>query len=206
MIFCEISQKCSILWNFPKIRWNWYFKDFLENLNRDITFNCKMANISKTPFKPSVPSRPSNGIPPRRREHIYSTIEDDDDDRSDAASDHGIYSEPEPFYSCIEDLKLGQKVNVEVEKDSDISEEETNNGRNNVGKAETKTQNGRNDIDIKVSQCMLTLKVLNFWKFTSYCSLKPLWSGMGEVVPARTSLTLHPPSPSTVHQLSWLAL
>ena len=123
-----------------------------------------MANISKTPFKPSVASRPSNGIPPRRREHIYSTIEDDDDDRSDAASDHGIYSEPEPFYSCIEDLKLGQKVNVEVEKDSDISEEETNtcNGRNNVGKAETKTQNGRNDIDIKVSQCMLTLKVLNF--------------------------------------------
>ena len=40
----------------------------------------------------------------------------------------------------------------------------------------------------------LTLKVLNFWKFTSYCSLKPLWSGMGEVVPARTSPTLHPPS------------
>ena len=34
--------------------------------------------------------------------------------------------------------------------------------------------------------------VLNFWKF------KPLWSGMGEVVPARTSLTLHPPSPPTV--------
>ena len=47
---------------------------------------------------------------------------------------------------------------------------------------------------------------LNFWKFTSYCSLKPLWSGMGEVVPARTSPTLHPPSPPTVHQLSWLAL
>ena len=40
----------------------------------------------------------------------------------------------------------------------------------------------------------LTLKVLNFWKFTagSYCSLKPLWLGMGEVVPARTSPTLHP--------------
>ena len=52
----------------------------------------------------------------------------------------------------------------------------------------------------------LTLKVLNFWKFTSYCSLKPLWSGMGEVVPARTSPTLHPPSPPTVHQLSRLAL
>ena len=53
---------------------------------------------------------------------------------------------------------------------------------------------------------LLTLKVLNFWKFTCYCSLKPLWSGMGEVVPARTSPTLHPPSPPIVHQLSWLAL
>ena len=52
----------------------------------------------------------------------------------------------------------------------------------------------------------LTLKVLNFWKFTSYCSLNSLWSGMGEVVPARTSPTLHPPSPPTVHQLSQLAL
>ena len=52
----------------------------------------------------------------------------------------------------------------------------------------------------------LTLTVLNFWKFTSYCSSKPLWSGMGEVVPARTSPTLHPPSPPTVHQLSRLAL
>ena len=30
----------------------------------------------------------------------------------------------------------------------------------------------------------------------SYCSLKPLWLGMGKVVPARTSPTLHPPSPS----------
>ena len=29
----------------------------------------------------------------------------------------------------------------------------------------------------------------------SYCSLKSLCSGMGEVVPARTSLTLLPPSP-----------
>ena len=26
----------------------------------------------------------------------------------------------------------------------------------------------------------------------NYCSLKPLWSGMGEVVPAHTSPTLHP--------------
>ena len=45
----------------------------------------------------------------------------------------------------------------------------------------------------------LTFKVLNFWKFTSYCSLKPLWSGMGEVVPARTSLTLHPQFPIHSH-------
>ena len=48
---------------------------------------------------------------------------------------------------------------------------------------------------------LLTLKVLNFLKSTSYCSLKPLWSGMGEVVPARTSPTLHPPSPPTVHAI-----
>ena len=54
----------------------------------------------------------------------------------------------------------------------------------------------------QISHSML----LNFWNFTSYCILKPLWSGMGEVVPARTSPTLHPPSPPTVHQLSWLAL
>ena len=53
---------------------------------------------------------------------------------------------------------------------------------------------------------ILTLKVLNFWKLTSYCSLKPLWSGMGEVVPARTSPTLHLPFPPTVHHLSWLPL
>ena len=30
--------------------------------------------------------------------------------------------------------------------------------------------------------------------------------GMGEVVPARTSPTLHPPSPPTVHHLPRLAL
>ena len=53
---------------------------------------------------------------------------------------------------------------------------------------------------------ILTLKVVIFWKFTSYCGLNPLWSDMGEVVPARTSPTLHPPSPPTVHQLSQLAL
>ena len=31
-----------------------------------------------------------------------------------------------------------------------------------------------------------------------HTSIKPLWSGMGEVVAARTSPTLHPPSPPTV--------
>ena len=36
----------------------------------------------------------------------------------------------------------------------------------------------------------------------SYSSLKPLCSGMGEVVPARTSPTLLPPSPRTVLSLS----
>ena len=36
----------------------------------------------------------------------------------------------------------------------------------------------------------------------SYCSVKPLCSGMGEVVPARTSPTLLPPSPCTVLSLS----
>ena len=58
---------------------------------------------------------------------------------------------------------------------------------------------------------LLTLKVLHFWKLTykwsgwisdSYCSLKPLCSGIGEVVPARTSPTLPPPSPRTVLSLS----
>ena len=37
-----------------------------------------------------------------------------------------------------------------------------------------------------------------FFISDSYCSLKLLWSGMGEEVKACTSPTLHPPSPSTV--------
>ena len=36
----------------------------------------------------------------------------------------------------------------------------------------------------------------------SYCSLKALCSGIGEVVPARSSPTLLPPSPRTVLSLS----
>ena len=39
------------------------------------------------------------------------------------------------------------------------------------------------------------------WISDSYCSLKPLCSGMGDV-PARTSPTLLPPSPRTVLSLS----
>ena len=61
-------------------------------------------------------------------------------------------------------------------------------------------------LSLAMGTLFLTLKVLNFWKFTSHCSLRPLWSGMGEVVLACTSPTLHPPSPPTVHQLSQLAL
>ena len=56
-------------------------------------------------------------------------------------------------------------------------------------------------MELSKKKIPLTLKVLNFWKFTSYCSLKPLWLGIGEVVPARTSPILHPLSPPTVHQL-----
>ena len=40
------------------------------------------------------------------------------------------------------------------------------------------------------------------WISDSYCSIKPLCSGMGEVAPARTSPTLLPPSPHTVLSLS----
>ena len=34
-------------------------------------------------------------------------------------------------------------------------------------------------MDTLIDQDELTLKVLNFWKFTSYCNLRPLWSGHG---------------------------
>ena len=55
------------------------------------------------------------------------------------------------------------------------------------------------------TQCFnLTLRLLVVigWISDSYCSIKPLCSGMGEVVPARTSPTLLPPFPRTVLQLS----
>ena len=41
-----------------------------------------------------------------------------------------------------------------------------------------------------------------FLKIYKLLLLKTLMVGMGEVVPARTLPTLHPPSPPTVHQLS----
>ena len=52
----------------------------------------------------------------------------------------------------------------------------------------------------------LTHTALNFWKLTSYCSLKPLWSGMEEVVLGSYLADPTSPIPPTVHQLSWLAL
>ena len=60
--------------------------------------------------------------------------------------------------------------------------------------------------NIGKNNIQLTLKVLNFWKFTSYCSLKTLmvghWrSSAGSYLADPTS-----PSPPTVHQLSRLAL
>ena len=47
---------------------------------------------------------------------------------------------------------------------------------------------------------LLTLKLTGVigWISDSYCSIKPFCSGMVEVVPARTSPTLLPPSPCTV--------
>ena len=54
------------------------------------------------------------------------------------------------------------------------------------------TASGKN-----VFQVHLTLKVLNFWKFTSYCSLKPLWSGMGGS--SASSYLADPTSPIPSH-------
>ena len=53
------------------------------------------------------------------------------------------------------------------------------------------------------SEHTLTLKVLNFWKFTSYCSLKPLWSGMGGS--SAGSYLADPTSPIPSHCVSIVA-
>ena len=50
---------------------------------------------------------------------------------------------------------------------------------------------------------VLTLKVLNFWKCTSYCSLKPLWSGMGGS--SAGSYLANPTSPIPSHCASIVA-
>ena len=62
-------------------------------------------------------------------------------------------------------------------------------------------------VDIRLELVSLTLTLPGpsagvSGSLDSYCSLKPLCSGMGEVVPARTSPTLLPPSPRTVRSLS----
>ena len=49
----------------------------------------------------------------------------------------------------------------------------------------------------------LTLKVLNFWKFTSYCSLKPIWSGIGGS--SAGSYRADPTSPNPSHCTSIVA-
>ena len=52
--------------------------------------------------------------------------------------------------------------------------------------------------NIFIQQCQGTVVFHSIAASDSCCSLRPLWSGMGEVVPACTSLTLHPSSPPTV--------
>ena len=54
--------------------------------------------------------------------------------------------------------------------------------------------------ELVLGECMLTLTVLNFWKFTSYCSLKPLWSGMGGS--SAGSYLADPTSPIPSHSAS----
>ena len=53
-----------------------------------------------------------------------------------------------------------------------------------------------------LGQFILTLKVLNFWKFTSYCSLKPLWSGTWS---SAGSYLANPTSPIPSHCASIVA-
>ena len=55
------------------------------------------------------------------------------------------------------------------------------------------------DVSLQSSKFLkidLEMEWVDLWQLL-FC-LKPLWSGMGEVVPGRTSPTLHHPSPPTV--------
>ena len=58
------------------------------------------------------------------------------------------------------------------------------------------TGNGNQTPDLWILSLSLTLSLGNGvgGSLDSYSSLKPLWSGMDEVVPARTLPTLHSPS------------
>ena len=50
------------------------------------------------------------------------------------------------------------------------------------------------------AKCLKNHVEKGWWISARYCSLKALWSGMGEVVPASTSQPYipHPPSPLTM--------
>ena len=65
---------------------------------------------------------------------------------------------------------------------------------------DTHTRRGLGHYDNNVMNEIFTARpgCWSGWISDSYYSLKPLWSGMGEVVPVRTSPPLHPPSPPTV--------
>ena len=52
-------------------------------------------------------------------------------------------------------------------------------------------------------RCMLTFKALNFWKFTSYCSLKPLWSYLADPTSPIPSHCASIVATSTVRVKAW---
>ena len=134
--------------------------------------------------------------------HIYNIVESESDPLTRRAVD---LFEKEPLKGNSEvhlhtPTKFGEDRSKDLGGDREQTDRQTNAARFIVWLC-------INALVINTLDVLeLTLKVLNFWKFSSYCSLKPLWSGMREVVPACTSPTLHPPSPPTVHQLSRLAL
>ena len=53
----------------------------------------------------------------------------------------------------------------------------------------------RFDLTLKSAKSLKIHLEMDWWISDIYCSLNPLWSGMGEVVLASTSPILHPPSP-----------